>query len=201
MTNPGRHGVRAAGRRGAGAPPVEARLQSVIMSGPVRRPPLAVVLVAIAMMALGETAGAAMSKLKPQIQRYAAARVAANPQAHGFSGSAEYDDEVRAQAIFSAEAGLSFFHLHAEGVGLVLFFAATLVAALVPGRRARTLLYVLLTLGGLFPVGYLVYGAAVLEFGRDAGIDLAERWLLAPLGVAAIAGLLGLMLVAARRRA
>ena len=171
------------------------------MSGPVRRPPLAVVLVAIAMMALGETAGAAMSQLKPAIQRYAAARVTANPQAHGFSGSAEYDDEVRAQATFSAEAGLSFFHLHAEGVGLVLFFAATLVAALVPGRRARTLLYVLLTLGGLFPVGYLVYGAAVLEFGRDAGIDLAERWLLAPLGVAAIAGLLGLMLVAARRRA
>ena len=80
---------------------------AMIMSRPVRRPPLAVVLVAIAMMALGETAGAAMSQLKPQIQRYAGARVAANPQAHGFSGSAEYDDEVRAQAIFSAEAGLS----------------------------------------------------------------------------------------------
>ena len=171
------------------------------MSRPVRRPPLAVVLVAIAMMALGETAGAAMSQLKPQVQRYAAARVAANPEAHGFSGSAEYDDEVRAQAIFSAEAGLSFFHLHAEGVGLVLFFAATLVAALVQGRRVRTLLYILLTLGGLFPVGYLAYGAAVLELGRDAGIGLAERWLLAPLGVAAIAGLLGLMLVTARRRA
>jgi hypothetical protein len=46
-----------------------------------------------------------------------------------------------------------------------------------------------------------VYGAAVLEIGRDAGIDLAERWILAPLGVSAIAGLLGLMLVAARRRA
>ena len=171
------------------------------MSRPVRRPPLAVVLVAIVMMALGETAGAAMSKLKPEIQRYAAARVAANPQAHGFSGSAEYDDEVRAQAIFSAEAGLSFFHLHAEGVGLVLFFVATLVAALVPQWPARTALYILLTLGGLFPIGYLVYGAAVLERGRDAGIELAERWVLAPLGVAAIAGLLGLMLVAARRRA
>jgi hypothetical protein len=36
---------------------------------PVRRPPVAVVLVAIVMLALGETAGAAMSRLKPQIQR------------------------------------------------------------------------------------------------------------------------------------
>jgi hypothetical protein len=167
----------------------------------VRRPPLAVVLVAIMMIALGETAGAAMSRLKPDIQRYAAARVSANAQAHGLSGSAEYDEEIRERAIFTAEAGLSFFHLHAEGVGLVLFFASALVAACVPWRPARALLYTLLTLGGLFPLGYLVYGAAVLEVGRDAGIDLAERWILTPLGTAAIAGLVGLALAAARRRA
>jgi hypothetical protein len=127
--------------------------------------------------------------------------VAANPGAHGFSGSAEYDDEVRERAIFTAEAGLSFFHLHGEGVGLVLFFASTLVAAVVPGRRARAALYLLLTLGGLFPLGYLVYGAAVPELGRDAGIELAERWILTPLGVSAIAGLAGLWLAMAHRRA
>ena len=173
----------------------------MVMSRPVRRPPLAVVLVAIVMVALGETAGAALSRFKPQIQRYAAARVAANAGAHGFSGSAEYDDEVRDRAVFTAEAGLSFFHLHAEGVGLVLFFASTLVAATVPWRRARAALYLVLTLGGLFPLGYLVYGAAVLEVGRDAGIGLAERWILTPLGISAIAGLLGVLLVTARRRA
>src|SRR5262247_4652946 len=119
-----------------------AAVSFLIMSATVTRPPLAVVLVALVMLALGETAGAAMSRLKPEIQRYAAARVASNPAAHGFSGSAEYDDEVRERAIFTAEAGLSFFHLHGEGVGLVLFFAATLVAALVPGPRSRTALYV-----------------------------------------------------------
>jgi len=166
----------------------------MILSGPVRRPPLAVVLVAISMLALGETAGAVMSRLKPEIQRYAAARVTANAGAHGFSGSAEYDDEVRDRAIFAAEAGLSFFHVHAEGVGLVLFFASTLAAATVPWRRVRATLYLLLTLGGL-------YGAAVLEVGRDVGIELAERWILTPLGIAAIAGLVGLLLVTARRRA
>jgi hypothetical protein len=171
----------------------------MLMSGPVRRPPLVVVLVAMVVIALGETAGAAMSQLKPAIQRYAAARIAANAAAHGFSGSAEYDDEVRERAIFAAEAGLSFFHTHAEGVGLVLFFAGTLVASTVPWRRARVALYLPLTLGGLFPLGYLVYGAAVLEVGREAGVELAERWVLTPLGLAAIAGLVGL-LVAARRR-
>src|SRR5436309_398898 len=67
--------------------------------------------------------------------------------------------------------------------------------------KPRAALYLRLTLGGLFPLGYLVYGAAVLELGRDAGIDLAERWILTPLGISAIAGLVGLLLVAARRRA
>jgi len=171
------------------------------MSGPVRRPPLVVVLVAVVVIALGETAGAAMSRLRPQIERYAAARVTANATAHGFSGSAEYDDDVRDRAVFAAEAGLSFFHLHAEGLGLVLFFASTLVASAVPGRTMRGALYGLLTLGGLFPLGYLVYGAAVLEAGRDTSVELAERWVLTPLGLAAIAGLLGLLVALARRRA
>ena len=149
------------------------------------------------MIALGETGGAAMARLKPQIERYVAARVAANPQAHGLAGSAEYDDEVRDRAVFAVEAGLSFFHTHAEGVGLIVFFASTLVASAVPWRRARAALYLALTAGGLFPLGYLVYGVAVLEGGRDAGVELAERWVLTPLGSAAILGLVGLALALA----
>ena len=160
-------------------------------------------LVALLILALGETGAAALSQLRPAIQRWAAARVDVNAKAHGFSGSAEYDGEVRARAVYTAEAGLSFFHTHAEGLGLVLFVASTLVASAVPRRRTRAALYVLLTAGGLFPLGYAVYGAAVLELGRDAGIELAERWVLTPLGSAAILGLLGLAgaLAAARSRA
>jgi hypothetical protein len=153
-------------------------------------------------IALGETGGAAMSQLRPSIDRYAAARVKANPEAHGLSGATEYDDEVRGRAVYSAEAGLSFFHTHAEGLGLILFFTSTLVASVVAGRRVRAALYLLLTAGSLFPLGYLVYGAAVLELGREAGIELAEAWVLMPLGSTAIAGLAGLAVcLAARVRA
>jgi hypothetical protein len=165
----------------------------------VSRPPLVVVLVALVVLALGETGGAVMSQLRPALEGYAAARVEANREAHGLTGSAEYDDEVRQRAIYTAEAGLSFFHTHAEGMGLVLFFAGTLVASAVPGRRARALLYALLSLGACFPLGYLAYGAAVLELGRDGGLELAEQWVLTPLGLAAMAGLVGLALALARR--
>jgi hypothetical protein len=165
----------------------------------LRRPPLAIVLVAVLVIALGETSGAAMSQLRPVIDRYSTARVNANPEAHGLSGSAEYDDEVRGGAVYAAEMGLSFFHIHAEGLGLVLFFTSTLVASAVAWRPARAALYVLLTAGGLFPLGYLVYSAGAVELGRAAGIELAERWVLTPLGTAAIAGLVGLTLLLAVR--
>jgi len=169
----------------------------------VKRPPLAVVFVAVLLLALGETAGAAMSQLRAPLQRWAGARVDANPAAHGLAGSAEYDDEIRARTIFLTEAGLSFFHTHAEGLGLIVFFASTLVASAVGGRRTRGALYLPLGVGGLFPLGYLVYSAAVLELGRDAGVELAERWVLTALGSLAIVGLLGLAtaLAAGRWRA
>jgi hypothetical protein len=158
----------------------------------VKRPPLAVVFVAVAVITLGELSGAVIGALRPAVARWAAARIAANPQAHGLSGSAEYDDEVRARAVFATEAGLSFLHTHAEGMGLVAFFASTLVASVVPSRRLRAALHALLVAGAVFPLGYLVYALAVLERGREPGIELAETWVLTPLGTAAIIGLVGL---------
>ena len=167
----------------------------------MRRPPLVVVLIAVLVMALGETAGAVMSQMRPQTERYTLARVAANPGVHGLTGSAEYDDDVRARAVFAVEAGLSFFHTHAEGLAPVMLVAATLVASLVGSRRIRAALYTAMTLGVLFPLGYLVYAAAVLELGRDDGVAYAERWVLTPLGTLALVGILGLLVALGTRRA
>ena len=168
----------------------------------MRRPPLAVVFVGLLVIALGETAGAVISELRPQIVRYAQARVAANPQAHGLAGSAEYDSEITARVVYSAEAGLSFFHAHAQGLGPLVIFASTVAASVVRWRRARGILYALFVLGALFPLGYLAYSVAVLEWGREAGVELVERFVLTPLGSAAIVGLVALaaLMVAGRRR-
>ena len=166
----------------------------------MRRPPLLLILVAVLMIALGETAGALMSPLRPATEHYALARVVANAAAHGLTGSAEYDDEVRTRAVFATESGISFFHTHAEGLAPVILLAATIVAGVVPRRGARAVLYALLTAGALFPLGFVVYALAVLETGRDAGTALAERYVLTPLGSAAILALLGLVLALSRPR-
>jgi hypothetical protein len=165
----------------------------------VSRPPLVVVFVAVLVITLGELGGAVLSQLKPTTARWAADRITANAAAHGLSGSPEYDDAVRERAVFTVEAGLSFFHLHAEGMGLVLFFASTLVASVVRSLIARRLLYTLLTAGALFPLGYLAYALAIVELGRDDGVAFAETWVLSPLGTAAIMGVVGLAIALARR--
>jgi hypothetical protein len=155
----------------------------------VRRPPLPLIFVAIAMLALGETAGALLSPLRPAVERYARARVAANASAHGLTGAAEYDDEIRNRAVFTAEAGLSFFHTHAGGLAPLILLAGTIVATVVSGVAARRVLQTLLTAGAMFPLGYLVYALAALERGREDGVALAERYVLTPLGSAAILAL------------
>ena len=155
----------------------------------MRRPPLPLILLAIAMLALGVTVSPFLSGLRPAVERYARARIAANAPAHGLTGSVEYDDEIRGRAIFTAEAGLSFVHTHAGGLAPVIVLAGTLVAAVVRGAAVRRLLYVLLGAGALFPLGYLAYALAALELGRDEGVTLVQRSVLAPLGSAAILAL------------
>lgn len=158
----------------------------------MRRPPLVVVFVALLMIALGQTAGAFMSQAREPTARYARARIVANAPAHGLTGSREYDDEVVGRAVFATEAGLSFLHTHADGIGPVVLLAATLVATVVPRRGVRGGLYTLFVGGALFPLGFLAYAVAVPEMGREAGIALADRLVLMPLGTAALLGLVGL---------
>jgi hypothetical protein len=158
----------------------------------VRRPPLPLILVAIAMLALGVTASPFLSGLRPAVERYARARVAAHAGAHGLTGSAEYDNEIRDRAVFTAEAGLSFFHTHAGGLAPLILLAGTIVASVISGTVMRRILHTLLTAAALFPLGYLVYALAALEMGRDAGVAMVERYVLTPLGSAAILALVTL---------
>jgi hypothetical protein len=155
----------------------------------MRRPPSILTFLSVLLLALGTAGGAGMSLLRPQIQRASTERIFATPEVHSLSGSQAYDAEVVEGIVFTIEAGLSFFHTHGEGMGVVLLFATIAVASLVRRRWVAALLHWLLGLSFLFPIGYLVYSVLVLLLGKDAGILLAEETLLIPFGSAAIVGL------------
>ncbi len=161
----------------------------VTLEREMKRPPLVIVFLVVLLIALAETGGAAMSKLRPQIAQYAEAKIREAPGTHGLVGSAEYDTEVIGRTIFTIESGLSFFHTHGEGMGVVVLLASTLVASVVASAWWRRILYVLFGASALFPIGYLAHSAFVLWFGKETGIELAERYVLIPFGSAAILGL------------
>ena len=169
-----------------------------------RRPPLLVLVLAILMIALAETAGALMGRYRAALGPWITEAVSRRPAVHGLSGNAGYDAELIPQIVFQAEAGLSFFHTHGEGMGLVVLAGGTIVSSLVAWRAMRGLLHVLLEVSSLFPLGFLASAAFTLTMGKDPGAEFAERWLLIPTGSAAIAAfaILGVALAAGgiRRR-
>jgi hypothetical protein len=153
------------------------------------RPPLLVTFLAVLLIALATAGGAVMSAFRLPIQRYATERILAAPETHNLSGSRAYDLDAAGEIVFTIEAGLSFFHTHGEGMGVVLLFASTAVSYLVRRRGFRNGVNTILGLSFLFPIGYLAYSLFTLVYGKDNGITLAEEWLLIPFGSAAILGL------------
>ena len=155
----------------------------------MKRPPLLVTFLAVFLIALATTGGAVMSAFRLPIQRSATEWILAAREIHNLSGSRQYDIDVVNEIVFTVEAGLSFFHTHGEGMGVVLLLASTVVSTLIARRRLRDGLNAVIGLSFLFPIGYLAYSAFILLFGKDRGVTLAEQWLLIPFGSSAILGL------------
>ena len=155
-----------------------------------RLPPRWVLLVALLSIACAEIGGASMARFKIELTRWARERMLARPAVHGLVGVRDVDERILDEALVKFDAGLRLFHMHAEGMGLVII-ATTMVAATVaqsaPVRRAIT---VLLTTGGAgYPVGYLLWSALIPSYGPDGAKAFAEWLVWVPFGAATIAAL------------
>jgi hypothetical protein len=167
-----------------------------------RVPPLASLLAAIVLIACAETGGASMVKFKLELTRWARSVMLARPAVHGLVGVRDVDEQVIDEALVKFDGGLRLFHLHAEGMGLVIIVTTMTAATLVPSDRARRALLVLFTVGGAgYPFGYLLWSALIPYYGIQTGKSVAEWLVWIPFGGAMIvaawwlAALLGARLV------
>ncbi len=119
------------------------------MTGPAfevwRQPPLASLLAAILLIACAEVGGASMVRFKLDLTRWARSVMLARPVAHGLVGVRDVDEQVIDEALVKFDAGLRLFHLHAEGMGLVIIATTMTAATLVRSDAARRTLIVLFT--------------------------------------------------------
>jgi hypothetical protein len=171
-----------------------------------RLPPLSVLLVAVLLIAVAEVGGASMARFKLELARWVRATMLARPAWHGFVGVRDVDEPVIDEALVKFDAGLRLFHMHAEGMGLVIIGTTTVAATWVRSAGARRALVVLITVGGAgYPVGYLLWSALIPFYGVQTSKDVAEWLIWIPFGGATIvtmwwlAGLLGWQLLRRER--
>ena len=171
--------------------------------GALRQPPPIITLAAVLLWLLGSLGGIGMAVLSPQIRQVSRMWIMDRERVHMLVGAMDYDAPIVNDLIYLVEAGLSFFHTHAEGMGLVVLALGTMVGTCFGPGRLRAVLLTLVGLAAVFPMGYALYSALIPLMGRDRGIGLAETLILMPFGGATILalGLTGIVLfVRAARR-
>jgi hypothetical protein len=166
-----------------------------------RRPPLGAILAALALIAIAEVGGASMVRFKLEVTRWARNAMLARPATHGLVGVRDVDEQVIDEALVKVDAGLRLFHMHAEGMGLVILATTTVAVTFVTGTVARRGIVWLLTVGGAgYPFGYLAWSGLVPYVGIARGKALAEWLFWIPFGGAAIVALWWLLIAVAVTR-
>jgi hypothetical protein len=152
-----------------------------------------VLLIAVVLLLAAEVGGASMARFKLDLGRWARAQMLAHPAIHGLVGVRDVDERILDEALFRFDAGLRLFHMHAEGMALVIIATTTIAATLAHGEAVRRVLLVLLTAGGAgYPLGYLLWSALIPAWGIERGKAIAEWLFWIPFGGATIVALLWL---------
>jgi hypothetical protein len=142
---------------------------------------------AILLIACAEVGGASMAKFKLELARGARAVMLSRPAMHGLVGVRDVDEQIIDEALVKFDAGLRLFHLHAEGMGLVIIATTMTAATLVRSEGARRAIILLLTVGGAgYPFGYLLWSALIPYYGIQTGKAVAEWVVWIPFGGATI---------------
>ena len=122
-----------------------------------RLPPVWVLLVAVVLIVCAEVGGASMARFKVELTRWARGAMLARPAVHGLVGVRDVDERILDEALVKFDAGLRLFHMHAEGMGLVIIATTTVAATLPRSAPTRGTIIALLTAGGAgYPLGYLL---------------------------------------------
>ncbi|HEU4367787.1 MAG TPA: hypothetical protein VFV05_06090 [Methylomirabilota bacterium] len=168
--------------------------------GTWRLPPRAVLLAAVLLLLAAEVGGASMARFKVELARWARNEMLARPGVHGLVGVRDVDERALDEALFRFDAGLRLFHMHAEGMALVIIATTTAASTLARRPGVRRALLVLLTVGGVgYPLGYLLWSALIPALGVERGKVVAEWLVWIPFGGTTIVALVWLTALTALR--
>jgi hypothetical protein len=112
--------------------------------------------------------------------------VVKRPDVHGFAGAEVIDQARIAEIVEQANNALRMLHVHGLGLGMLILLVALIIVNLpLPARLARALC-VVVSLGALYPPGWLLLGVLIPYFGLKALRGPVEWFVFVPFGGAAV---------------
>ncbi len=159
------------------------------MPDTLRRPPTIALIASLVMLALGATMGGALVALQNQLSDMARAQVVRRPEVHGFGGVEVIDQQRIAEVVEQSNNAFRMLHVHGLGVGMLILLGALVIVNLPVAERAKQVGCVLLSLGALYPPGWLILGWLIPYYGVKALRTPVEWGLFAPFGGAVIVAL------------
>jgi hypothetical protein len=156
----------------------------------LRRPPMFALAASLAMLAVGVIAGGVLMVFQDAIYASARREIVKRPEIHRFAG-AEVIDQARINEVADqSNTALRLLHTHALGTGLLVVIGSVVIASLPIAVWLQTLLCALLSLGALYPLGWLLLAWLIPYMGVDALRGPVEVLVFLPFGAAIILAML-----------
>jgi hypothetical protein len=152
----------------------------------LRRPPTIALVASLCMFAVGASMGGVLVRFQDTLYDLARAEVVKRPEVHGFAGAEVIDQARIAEVVEQSNNALRMLHVHGLGVGMLILLVSLAIVNLPLPERLKQALCVLVSLGALYPPGWLVLGWLIPSWGL-ARLRSPVEWLVfVPFGGAAI---------------
>jgi hypothetical protein len=135
------------------------------VSETLRRPPAIALVASLTLLALGASTGGLLVRYQDALYDRARAEVVKRPDVHGFAGAEVIDEARIAEVVEQSNNALRMLHVHGLGVGMLILLAALAIVNLPISGRVQRALCVLVSLGALYPPGWLVLGWLIPTWG------------------------------------
>jgi hypothetical protein len=157
----------------------------------LRRPPAFALAAALFILTIGSLTGAALVVLQDSLYALARREILKRPDVHGFAGTELIDERRIKEVADQSNTALRLLHTHALGIGMLIFIATLVIANLAIPPRAQVILCAMVSLGAIYPLGWLVLTWLIPYWGVDRLRAPVEWIFFAPFGGLLVAGLCG----------
>lgn len=160
----------------------------------LRRPPTIALIASLCMFAIGSVTGGALVRLQDVLYDAARRAIVQRPEVHGFGGVEVIDQGRIAEVVEQSNNALRMLHVHGLGLGMLILLVSIAIVNLPLPEQLKQVLCVLVSLGALYPSGWLLLGLMIPYWGVNALRAPVEFGLFAPFGGAAIVGIWGTLI-------